>query len=518
MRAAHLGCLAALAWLPEPASGGKKITFEILPDDAGDGGPSSASLYGDFQEMISHDRSSLAEYGQLAGLATGVDDMTVIPDKDHAAVDIVADGKIRATSQADVDISAAGGLIGRFVEPVDMVAGGASLRTAGNMTAAVAGASLQAAGDLAAHATGAADLAALSIKARLSDALDLQAGGNVSMSSGADVSVLGRGDANAAFGGDLHISGAGMRIEGSEGLTAITSSVDVRGRDGVRVAAAGADFSLGGDGEVEYVAFIWRSSASFDEYENAVPKITGVQELVVTQRQGHDNPVARVRHGTQLRMDMAAEQRMSDGGSGAVWTEGVWSSLVGDGEYSLNGLRVRLPTPMDVVAVRLTSDPFNNPSYQGWSEVMFHFGRLSAPGTMALRAAGRIEATAEESLSMHTRQLVLDANNMSLTGDSVDVRSSGRMAVQTAGALEAHAEEIHLHSHEDLSVYSGGAASTMAHTVQLDAQADATVRAGGTLSVVSEQAALELGGKLALSGKDAEMKIEGALDVYAAQV
>ena len=35
--------------------------------------------------------------------------------------------------------------------------------------------------------------------------------------------------------------------------------------------------------------------------------------------------------------------------------------------------------------------------------------------------------------------------------------------------------------------------------------------------MVSEQADLELGGKLALSGKDAEMKIEGALDVYAAQ-
>ena len=386
--------------------GGKKITFEILPDDDFSS-PSSAELYGDFLDAVKpSNRNSLEEFGQLSNLSTTVHDMAVIPDTDHAAVDIVADAKIRATAQTDVEISAGGGLVGKFVEPVDLIAGGMSLQTPGDATATTGGAHLSANGDATAAVTGDATVAARSLRARLAGSLDAAALDNVTLSSGGDVAVQGTRSGTATFGGGMHLAASSLQMEGGQALSAVASKVDVRGGDGVHVASSGAGLRLGGTSGMEYIGFVWRSSSIFDEFENVVPKVTGVHELLINQVAGKANPVVRTNMATRLRMDIG----VTVGSSEPQWEEGVWSSLAGVGEYSLNGLRVQFATSLDVVAVRLTSAPFNNPTYQGWGEVAFHFGRIASAGSVELRSAGSMEAAAEDSMAFSSKKVSIDAD------------------------------------------------------------------------------------------------------------
>ena len=58
--------------------------------------------------------------------------------------------------------------------------------------------------------------------------------------------------------------------------------------------------------------------------------------------------------------------------SASAW-ERVWSSTVGHGSYTLDGLHVRFDA-MDVSGIRLGASPSSSPSFDGWSEVMLHFG------------------------------------------------------------------------------------------------------------------------------------------------
>ena len=56
---------------------------------------------------------------------------------------------------------------------------------------------------------------------------------------------------------------------------------------------------------------------------------------------------------------------------------------MGHGSYSLDGLHVRFET-MDVSGMRLGASPRSSPSFVGWGEVMLHFGRSVASGSVSV--------------------------------------------------------------------------------------------------------------------------------------
>ena len=88
-----------------------------------------------------------------------------------------------------------------------------------------------------------------------------------------------------------------MVVESAGLLAGVGSSVEVSGSEGVRVGSAGAVVELGGSGQVEYVGYVWRSSASFDTYENAVGPIAAVEELIVRSTVVGGARDGRGRHG-----------------------------------------------------------------------------------------------------------------------------------------------------------------------------------------------------------------------------
>ena len=77
----------------------------------------------------------------------------------------------------------------------------------------------------------------------------------------------------------------------------------------------------------------------------------------------------------------------------------MWESQLGAGSYSLDGLHVRFER-QDVVAVRFGSYPPSNPSFEGWSTAVFHFGRVVNAGTVSVSATSMLELTSGEDMSV----------------------------------------------------------------------------------------------------------------------
>ena len=215
------------------------------------------------------------------------------------------------------------------------------------------------------------------------------------------------GAGSATFADGLSVTGGSVVVEGSERIVGGAASVDVTGSESVRVGSTGSLIELTGTGKIQYTQFVWRSSAAFDEYENAVPLITDVEEVIIRSRlQG--GALTAGDGETYVYMDLLG----SDGGT--EWTR-VWGSNIGMGTFSLDGLHVRFDR-QDVIAVRLGSSPHNNPSFVGWSECVFHFGAVVDAGNVAISAAGMLDAVSGE--------------DVSLSADAMTLTTSGRVDVQ----------------------------------------------------------------------------------------
>ena len=78
----------------------------------------------------------------------------------------------------------------------------------------------------------------------------------------------------------------------------------------------------------------WRSSNTFDEYTNEVPLMSDTEELIV--RGATAGAVRAVSSGgITVFIEVQA--------SGGAWSR-VWSSQLGGGAYSLDGLHIRQPS------------------------------------------------------------------------------------------------------------------------------------------------------------------------------
>ena len=83
----------------------------------------------------------------------------------------------------------------------------------------------------------------------------------------------------------MSVSAGSVVVESVDRLVGAGAEVDVTGSESVRVGSMGAVVELLGgdaDGDTEYVGFVWRSSASFDEYSNVIAEaMTGVAGVMV---------------------------------------------------------------------------------------------------------------------------------------------------------------------------------------------------------------------------------------------
>merc|ERR1711865_825767 len=98
---------------------------------------------------------------------------------------------------------------------------------------------------------------------------------------GDDVTVEAAGSGMLTLGAEAGITAGSLSIGTADDMTATAQSLQINTKKSASVATEGTLVELSGKDTVEYVAFVWRSSTSFDAYENAVPRITGVHEVIV---------------------------------------------------------------------------------------------------------------------------------------------------------------------------------------------------------------------------------------------
>ena len=338
---------------------------------------------------------------------------------------------------------------------------------------------------------------------------DLTAGRSSSLTAGDSVSVAAAKSGTATFGDSLSVSAGSVQMASTSSLVGVAETVDVTGAAGVRVGSAGAAMELSGtDGVTDYVAFAWRASSSFDRFSNSVPVVTGVAELIV---RSVDAGGARVESTSG---DVTAHIGLAATPSGTPTR--VWSSSVGSGSYSLDGLRVHFER-QDVHAIELSSTGADNDVFQGWSDVVIHFGQTSGAGSMSMSAASVLEATSGESLAVSSKSVTVSAGNtlsvsavaaVDVSAGSLDVVSDsvrgsvGNAAVQASGDMEL----------------SSGGAVTMASTAFKVNSVDSLDVASAELAAVSANVAVvDLSESVELSTSNLKVRSGDNVEVYSGE-
>ena len=139
---------------------------------------------------------------------------------------------------------------------------------------------------------------------------------------------------------------------------------------------------------------------------------------------------------------------------GSSWVS-VWSASLGaEAYYSLGGLSVRFGV-QSVSGMRLRSAPGLSPTFEGWSDVVVHFGRRSS-GSVSVSSAWRIEASAGEEVSVSSMDVVVNA------GGSVSVSSvegvhvsASDVSVSSSGLVDVSSREVSVVGVDRLEAYGG---------------------------------------------------------------
>jgi len=271
----------------------------------------------------------------------------------------------------------------------------------------------------------------------------------------------------------------------------------VSGTESVRVGSMGSVVELSGAGDVEYVSYVWRSSSSFDEYENRFETMSGVTEVVVRSVSADGARVLSSSGGGSLvHMDLS---------SSSSW-ERVWSSTVGHGSYSLDGLHVRFDM-MDVSGMRLGASPRSSPSFDGWSEVMLHFGRSVESGSVSVSASSVLEAVSGESVSVSSQSVSVSAgSSLDVSGgDSVSVVSEA-ISVESGSSMEVSSVRASVSVGESLDVFSGGSVAVTSSSARLDSSGDVSVTSGSAVSLSGASASVEVSDLLEVSSEEMSVR------------
>ena len=210
--------------------------------------------------------------------------------------------------------------------------------------------------------------------------------------------------------------------------------------------AAWVVVELSGAGDVEYVSYVWRSSSSFDEYENVFETISGVTEVVVRSVSADGARVlSSSGGGATVHMDLS---------SSSSW-ERVWSSTVGHGSYSMDGLHVRFET-MDVSGMRLGASPGRRLlRWVGRGDAALR--SFGAAGSVSVSASSVLEAVSGESVSVSAvclsicRQLF--GRERRRLCECCERGDCGRMS---GSSVDVSSVRASLSVGESLDVFSGG--------------------------------------------------------------
>ena len=324
------------------------------------------------------------------------------------------------------------------------------------------------------------------------DDLNLAAGG---------AATVGAKSLLAQVRGDIDATGAALKIAGTKELSVIAGGIDVQTPGAVKIAGKGGVAELGGEPTIDYVGFVWHSAANFGTFEQSLPEtVSGVMELVVRASEGSAAEVVATAP-TTLTMQVGTVAA-----DGSLSYTKVWSSALGVGTFSLDGLVVSLAAAVDVSTIKLSAS--NNGVYSGWSTVVFKLGVETAAG-MAVSSAGDIEATA-------AKGVLLSAGSVSLSSSTdldVSASASARLAskdvnVLASGSLAAAAGSLDMQVSDTVEAFSGGEATGSFGSVNAESRGAASLTAAGDVSVAAESATAAVSGDLGATAANVKLHTE----------
>jgi hypothetical protein len=185
----------------------------------------------------------------------------------------------------------------------------------------------------------------------------------------------------------------------------------------------------------------------------------------------------------------------------------AWSSAVGIGTFSLDGLVVSVATPVDVSTIKLTASNGAG-TFSGWTEVLFNLG-VETAGGMLVASAGDIEATAAKSVLLNAESVSLSSS----TDLDVSASTSARLAskdvsVLASETLAAAALDLSVQVSDTIEAFSGGDATASFGSVDAESRGPASLTAAGAVSVAAEAATVAVSGDLDATADSVKLNTE----------
>ena len=505
---------SALAALCTAQDDDRTLEIEITGGGVGRSGDSAVdsatNIYSRLLDAVRVDavtgESAVSATATLAGLAgSGMTMTKEEEDAFNAGVDIFSESGTKVTAVEGFEVTSGGKFDVQVQESLDLTAGAMDVKALGGVS--VTGgddAEISIDGDIGAMVSGTVSVDADAMSAMLAGAASIMAGGEMKVEAGGDASLAAQ-SLLANVAGDIGVLGRGIHMEGTEELSVVVGKVDVRSPGAVHLAGKGGLIEMGSEPIVEFISFAWRSNDKFDNFENFLPDpVADVTEILVRAISPYG---ADVSAGAQASVKLSIGE--SDGAGGTTFST-VWRAANGGGQYSMDGLSLKLNRLYSVTAIRLGSTGGSGGTFDGWSQVEFLLGQEVTVGVSVVSASG-LEATAvggvllgaDSVLVSAASDVSVDALKTSLTSADVSVKATGK--------LSAGAQKVELDVAETLDVFTGGELSGSFGAVGAEVRGDASLTAAGAVDLAGESASLVLSGKLDASVGDSTLRTDSAI-------
>ncbi len=484
---------------------GTKMRIQILPEDGADGGGEASEVLGRLREAVAVGQDGLSavdRFSLLSDIRPETLTATMATDKDHAAVDVYSESAFSAVAHDDFKVTAGGKFDGRVQDTADFIVGGLDLQSLKKVSLTGGDhAVVSVHGDIGTTASGSVKLNSAALAAHVTSDTGITAGGNLNLAAGGHATV-GAKSLLAQMRGDIDATGAALKLSGTKELSVVAGDIDVQTPGAVKIAGKGGVAELGGEPTIDYVGVVWNSPANFGFFEYMLPEtVSGVTEMVV--RASYAGSPAEIVATVPTTLTMEVGTAAADGS--LSYTK-VWSSAVGVGTFSLDGLVVSVASAVDVSTIKLSAT--SDGVYSGWSMVDFKLGVETAAG-MAVASAGDIEATAGKAV-------LLNAGSVSLSSSTdldVSASASARLAskdvsVLASGSLAAAADSLDMQVSDTFEAFSGGEAAGSFGSVNAESRGPASLTAAGDVSVAAESATVAVSGDLGATAANVKLNTE----------
>lgn len=440
-------------------------------------------------------------------------------------VDVRSASKLLASAAGNIEVST-GQMLYAEASDAQFVVGGTTKMDSGDIEIGAQQIDMAARGSIKAVTASESALSAGSVSVQVASDVATTAGGDVELLSGGRLSVQSSGAAAAMFGQELGVAAAAIDVAAGGKMNALAEEVTVQGTEGVRVVGAGSSVEMFRSKLSEWRQFHWRSPASFDSHQNLVQPIAGgsesgsIKNVVAIVIRPRNEGQALVDAEGPLKVSLLIATRTATGL--VEWTQ-AWTQRYTSGVYSLDGLAVDLPEPVEFVGVRLVSDPTSGRggNFVGWADVTFELG-LVGLGSMSLQSEGDLQATVGGQMKLSSKSIGFAANgaidiaavdHVGLLANSLGMRTSESLRAEAGENMElAAARRLELTAGEDgISAATGGRA-------ELVAGAGGSVIATGGLNATADAATIEVTGQLSATSAGARIAADGVLEARAGQL